>query len=252
MRWNKRAVLLPAAVLLGSVLTLSWAAQSARFAPAPMSTPQIAPPSPPPHSTEASKRTAPEFFVMIDPSHGGGDRGALLVGHLLEKDVTLSWARDLKRQLEERGISARLVRDSDRTVSLDQRAELTNEARPAVYVALHAGAPGSGVRVYTPAVPFAPQPAAGRFVSWEIAQTASLDRSKYVARAVTAEIRKQERRVDNLAAPLRPLNNVVMPAFAVELASSSKASENQKRQIALASAIASGIAQARGLLGVHP
>ncbi|HSK45767.1 MAG TPA: N-acetylmuramoyl-L-alanine amidase, partial [Candidatus Binatia bacterium] len=78
--------------------------------------------------TESRKRT-PEFFVMIDPSHGGNDKGATLGGKLAEKDITLRLAREVRKELEERGIAARLLRESDIDLSLDRRAEITNEQR---------------------------------------------------------------------------------------------------------------------------
>src|SRR5215831_3947915 len=105
-------------------------------------------PSPSPPSRELPKRT--EFFVMIDPSHGGDDKGAALGGKLLEKDLTLALARELRRELEDRGIPARLLRESDASLSLERRAEIANEEHAAIYVALHAGPPGNGVRVYMP------------------------------------------------------------------------------------------------------
>jgi len=257
MPWNKRFEILPAAVLLCGMLVLPWA-QVRHTDPFPSglasSLQRGSPASPAPArpAADVSQRPAPEFFVMIDPGHGGDDKGALLGRNIAEKDVTLSWARDLKRQLEERGIAARLLRDYDQTLSLDRRAEIANEARPSLYVALHAARPGNGVRIYTPAVPFAAKPGPVRFISWERAQLASLERSRSVARSITAEIRKQDRHANGFAAPLRPLNNVVVPAIAVEFAAMAKPSENQKTENALASAIASGIVQARGQLGARP
>src|SRR5262249_6908416 len=163
MPWNKRSEILPAAVMLCSILVLPRAQvrhtdhSPSRLASSPQ---RGSPPSPAlaGPGADVSKRPVPEFFVMIDPGHGGDDKGALLGRNIAEKDLTLSWARDLKRQLEERGIPARLLRDYDQTLSLDRRAEMANEARPSLYVALHAARPGNGVRIYAPAVPFAPNP----------------------------------------------------------------------------------------------
>lgn len=257
MPWNKRSEILPAALLLCSILVLPGAqVRHTDHFPSSLafSLQRGSPPSPATAkpAADVSKRPVPEFFVMIDPGHGGDDKGALLGRNVAEKDVTLSWARDLKRQLEERGIPARLLRDYDQTLSLDRRAEIANEARPSLYVALHAARPGNGVRIYAPAIPFAAKPGPVRFISWERAQLASLERSKSVARSITTEIRKQDRRANGFAAPLRPLNNLVIPAIAVEFAAMAKPSENQKTENALAAAIASGIAQARGQLGARP
>jgi N-acetylmuramoyl-L-alanine amidase len=191
---------------------------------------------------------------MIDPSHGGDDKGASLGGKLLEKDVTLVLARELRKELEERGIPARLLRDSDTDVSLERRAELTNQERAAVYVALHAGPPGNGVRVYVSLLPSAPSQE-GRLLPWEAAQAASLRKSTALAQVVAHDLTRTGLPVVSLAAPLRPLNNLVAPAIAVEWATGRENPhpvENQKTLSALASAIAAGIARARPQLAVHP
>jgi N-acetylmuramoyl-L-alanine amidase len=205
-------------------------------------------------SADGQKR-APEFFVMIDPSHGGNDRGATFGGKLLEKDITLRLARELRKELEEHGISTRLLRESDIDLSLDRRAEITNEQRASVYVALHAGRPGKGVRVYAPILTEAQQqPLAGRFLPWESAQSGALGRSQNVARAVSEELKKKGLTVANLGVSLRPLNNICTPAIAVELApeeADPQSLESQKRQTNVATAIALGIVQIRSQIGAR-
>jgi N-acetylmuramoyl-L-alanine amidase len=212
------------------------------------------PPQPSGPSAEAQKR-APEFFVMIDPGHGGNDKGAIFGGKLMEKEITLRLAREVRKELEERGIPARLLRESDIDLSLDRRAEITNEQRAGVYVALHAGRPGKGVRVYAPVLPDAQLPSAGRFLPWESAQSGALNRSQNVAHAVSEELRKKGETVVNMGVLLRPLNNVVTPAIAVELAPEQddlQSLESQKRQNTIATAIALGIVQVRSQIGAHP
>ena len=251
MRWNRQVGFFPAGLLLCSGFVLPWHGPSSCFLSGQESTP-TASPTPEPLSAPLVKHDAPPFLVMIDPSHGGQEKGALLSGGRAEKDVTLAWARELRRQLEERGVPARLLRESDKTLSLDRRAEIVNKARPAIYVALHAAPLGNGVRVYTPALPFPASASPGRFVSWETAQAASLERSRSAARAVALEMRKLGHRTNTFAVALRPLNNLVVPAIAVEFSTAAKSSEYRVRQSALASAIASGIVEVRGPLGVRP
>lgn len=189
---------------------------------------------------------------MIDPAHGGEDKGATLGGKLLEKDFTLAWARELKKELLARGIPARLLRDTDVNVGLERRAEITNENHAALYVALHAGMPGTGVRVYSCALPPA-APASGRFLPWDSAQAGSVERSRSLVRLVVPALRKKGLRVSVLASPLRPLNNVVAPAIAVELAPGVQPPQTTlKLREAVASAIAEGIAQARAQSGGRP
>jgi N-acetylmuramoyl-L-alanine amidase len=201
-----------------------------------------------------SQNHAPEFFVMIDPSHGGADKGAIFGAKLVEKDITLRLAREVRKELEERGIPVRLLRESDIDLSLDRRAEITNEQRAGLYVALHAGRPGKGVRVYAPVLTDTQQPPAGRFLPWESAQSAALGRSQNVARAVSEELRKKGLIVAGLGVPLRPLNNIAAPAIAVELAPEEndlQSLESQKRQNNLATAIALGIVQVRSQIGAQ-
>lgn len=190
---------------------------------------------------------------MIDPSHGGDDKGAVFAGKSREKDFTLALGRELRRELEERGITARLLRETDSNMSLERRAEITNEEHASIYVSLHAGSPGKGARIYMPALPFAQAPSAGRFLPWESAQRNSLDRSKLVAKAVLPELRKAGLQAVILTTPLRPLNNVTAPAIAVEWAPESPQSlESQRLRTTLASALASGLVQARERIGARP
>jgi N-acetylmuramoyl-L-alanine amidase len=172
----------------------------------------------------------------------------------MEKDITLRLAREVRKELEEHGIAARLLRESDIDLSLDRRAEITNEQRASLYVALHAGRTGKGVRVYAPVLTGVQQPLAGRFLPWESAQSPSLSRSQNVARAVSEELKKKGMSVANLDVPLRPLNNIATPAIAVELAPDEEglqSLESQKRQNNVATAIALGIVQIRNQIGAR-
>lgn len=207
-----------------------------------------------PVAAEGPRRT-PEFFVMIDASHGGSDKGASFGGKQVEKDITLRLARELRKELEERGIAARLVRDSDVDIGLERRAEIANEQRAGIYVALHAGRPGKGVRVYAPMLADPAPPSAGRFLAWESAQSGALSRSRTFAQTVAGELRKKGLTVAILGMPVRPLNNVVPPAIAVELTpegDDTQSLESAKRQNTVAAAIATGIAQIRGQVGGRP
>lgn len=254
MRWNKSGIGLAVLAVValycvrsedGKAITLQPQAPDAALSPTPS---PLGTPSP-----EGQKRV-PEFFVMIDPSHGGTDKGAIFGAKLMEKDITLRLARELRKELEERGIAARLLRESDIDLGLDRRAEITNEQHAGIYVALHAGRLGKGVRVYTPILAAAQQPSTGRFVPWESAQSDALIRSQNAAHAVSEELKKRGMAVANMGVPLRPLNNIISPAIAVELAPDEEglqSLESQKRQNSVATAIALGIVQVRGQAGAR-
>jgi N-acetylmuramoyl-L-alanine amidase len=185
---------------------------------------------------------------MIDPGHGGQDRGAAFSAKLFEKDITLALGRLLRSELHERGISARLLRDSDVSLTLEQRAENTNEQRAGVYVALHAGLPGQGVRIYAAALASPAAPSSPKFVVWDNAQAEFLPRSRELAQKIALELSKRRLDVASLASPLRPLNNIIAPAVAVELAPDPEdipGIMTQRFQTRVASGIAAAIVQLR-------
>ena len=220
--------------------------------PEPSATPQSPQPAEMPAQTQGHS-SAGGYFVMIDPSHGGDDKGAFLSDKLDEKELTLAVARKLKAELQDRGIAARLLRDADINLSLEQRAELTNAQHAGMYVAIHAAVPGQEVRVYTPALASSLSSAEpvkpGQFLPWETAQAAFLSRSQTLAQAVAGELQKKDVRSLSLTTPLRPLNNIVAPAVAVELSAGRSNTQdllNPRIQSQVAAAVASGIAHARG------
>ncbi len=217
----------------------------------PPATPEAPPGAPPPSPGAAAGMAAaaahPAYLVVVDAGHGGEERGAALSDKLAEKDVTLAFARKLRGELQARGINTLMLRDSDATISLEQRADTVNASRAAVYVALHAASLGTGVRVYTamlPAVPTRQQ----LFVPWEMAQAGHTAASRVVADAVVEEIGKRELPSSVVAAPVRPLNNLTSAAIAVEVSLPGPQVETLNSaayQQQVAAAIASGIANAR-------
>lgn len=237
-------------LIFGAILMICSGAQQPSPSAAPQSTGRAAAvPSP---GTNAVVK--PEFVVIIDPAHGGNDKGATLAPRVDEKDVALSFARAVRRELEQRGIATRLLRESDINLSLERRAELSNQQKSGIYVALHAAASGKAVRVYSFLMSGNHEPA-NRFIAWDGAQGRSVDRSAALATAVSGELHKKDVRAISLSAFLRPLNNIVLPAIAVEVSvdrSDLRSLESQKLQATVAAAIASGIAQLRAHPGGRP
>jgi N-acetylmuramoyl-L-alanine amidase len=211
-----------------------------------------APPSPVP-ALPANVAAAPPPAVVIDPAHGGQDRGAM-VGNLAEKDITLGFAKALRQQLEARGIHAALVREGDATIPLDDRAALANRSRAQLYVAVHAASGGSAVALYTSLLPPA-EPNRGQFLAWNSAQAPYLGASLNVASTITSELRTQRLGSRSHPAPLRPLNSAALPAIAIELGTADgdpKSLASPRYQEAIASALASAIATARSKMGNQP
>jgi N-acetylmuramoyl-L-alanine amidase len=229
-------------------------------APAPSQPSVPAAPAPAGNPSSLPRR----YFVVVDASHGGADRGEALSPTLAEKDVTLAFARRLRQELESRGISTLVLRDSDANLSLDERAFLANSTHAAVYVALHAASSGRGIRLYTTLLPNAEatnnngsnsNEDRGPFRSWPTAQASAIPLSRVAADSVATQLRKDQISVRILTAPLRPLNNIVTPAIAVEIAPStsdvSSLAAPDYQQL-IAGAVANGIVAIRSQLGAAP
>ncbi|MGA8762638.1 MAG: N-acetylmuramoyl-L-alanine amidase, partial [Candidatus Sulfotelmatobacter sp.] len=220
---------------------------------APAGAPQSGPAVPMPAAT-SSPSPPRRYFAVVDASHGGNDPGEVLSNTLVEKDITIAWARRLRQELENRGIPTLVLRDSDANLSLDERAYFANSVHAAVYVALHAASSGHGVRLYTALLPSGDDDR-GPFRSWSTAQSPSVSNSQAATASVAAELKKQKVPVRALSAPLRPLNNIVTAAIAVEVSPQesnlSQLSSPEYQQL-IAGAVANGIAAIRGQLGVAP
>jgi N-acetylmuramoyl-L-alanine amidase len=226
------------------------------IAPAQTTTSVPRPPTsvPPPVSGLTSPSNVRRYFAVVDPSHGGDERGASLSDQLAEKDVTLAFARHLRQELDSRGLTTLLLRDGDSTLSLDQRASQTNSAHAAIYICVHAASQGNGVRVYTALVP----PEAenrGPFLNWDAAQNAFQLLSRTAVTGVIAELQNKRVPARSLIAPLRPLNNITTAAIALEIAPPSddiSQLNSPTYQQLIAGAIAAGVADVRYKLEAGP
>jgi len=211
-------------------------------------------PQPPAQAAGPAPQVWRRYFAVVDASHGGDDHGETLNSSLLEKDVTVALARGLRQELESRGITTLVLRDSDANLSLDQRAIFANADHAAIYIALHAASNGHGVRIYTALLPYS-EDDRGPFRSWTTAQRSALALSQSAAAAVAAELQKRQIPVRTLAAPLRPLNNVTGAAIAVEVAPQgadpSQLTAPDYQQL-VTSAVATAIANAHNQLGAAP
>ena len=238
----------------GRTITITATSVAAQNPPSSGPASSAAPQVPAASSTAAPTPAAPaprRYFAVVDASHGGDDHGETLSATLLEKEVTVALAHSLRQELESRGISTLVLRDSDANLSVDQRAIFANADHAAIYIALHAASSGRGVRVYTALLPYG-EDDHGPFRSWTTAQRPSLSLSQTAAIAISGELQKRQIPVRDLAAPLRPLNNVAGPAIAVEVAAQgadvAQLTAPDYQQLVM-SAVATAIAAARDQLG---
>jgi N-acetylmuramoyl-L-alanine amidase len=89
----------------------------------------------PPRSTPNER-----VVVMIDPGHGGSDPGAIGIGGIKEKDITLAISQQVATLLEQEGVQAILTRSDDRTLELANRVAMAERADANLFVSIHVNA----------------------------------------------------------------------------------------------------------------
>lgn len=74
--------------------------------------------------------------IVIDPGHGGTDCGAIR-NNITEKDITLDVSKRVKDILTKQGYQVEMTRDTDKTVSLQERVEFSENRNPDIFVSIH-------------------------------------------------------------------------------------------------------------------
>jgi N-acetylmuramoyl-L-alanine amidase len=75
--------------------------------------------------------------IILDPGHGGDNMGTVAPEGLVEKEVTLGIASRVRELLEQSSYQVLMTRDSDRSLSLRERAEFANNNRGDIFVSIH-------------------------------------------------------------------------------------------------------------------
>jgi N-acetylmuramoyl-L-alanine amidase len=215
--------------------------------------------------------------VVIDPGHGGGDRGAKGTVGLEEKTFTLDVARRLRALLEARmGVRVVLTRDDDRDVPLDARAAIANSSKADLFLSLHVNASLAaalaGAEVYhllldregeevrrQAEADAATLPILGGgtrrldVIRWDLAQARHVSESARLAALLAEELGKlvtmSPRGVQQ--APLRVLEGADTPAALIEMfyvsnAGQEKAAGTEAFKTAVATALYNAVARFRG------
>ncbi|MEN8008433.1 MAG: N-acetylmuramoyl-L-alanine amidase [Candidatus Krumholzibacteriota bacterium] len=193
--------------------------------------------------------------VVVDPGHGGHDVGAVSRRGIIEKDVNLGVAKELRRYLErESDLKVVLTRDNDSYLELNDRAEIANSSDGDLFLSLHCnswfndGAHGLETYFLSPAQSdwaksvAAAENQAGRpagtdgdsgdveFIVWELVQNRFISSSSMLAETIQNEVTRDlgmpNRGVRQ--AGFRVLVGAYMPAVLIELGFLSHNREEQK------------------------
>lgn len=79
--------------------------------------------------------------IVLDPGHGGKDKGAISPNNTYEKNITLAIALELKKILISRlGCEVILTRSTDRYISLEERTAIANSRNADLFISIHTNA----------------------------------------------------------------------------------------------------------------
>ena len=77
--------------------------------------------------------------IVLDPGHGGIDSGAIGPHGIVEKNITLAFAKALRDQLEAKGeFQVVMTRQDDHYVSLSQRVHIAEANHAKLFLSMHA------------------------------------------------------------------------------------------------------------------
>jgi N-acetylmuramoyl-L-alanine amidase len=92
-------------------------------------------------SSQSNKIPTKKIVIAIDAGHGGEDSGARGASGSLEKNITLSIARKLKKEIDnDEQLRAVLTRDDDYFVPLHGRVIKARKLKADIFVSIHADA----------------------------------------------------------------------------------------------------------------
>ena len=231
----------------------------------------------------ASSEEGAGVTVVLDPAHGGADFGARGPTGLAESDVVLDFARAARIALEAQRLRVLLTREGNQDPSFDNRSAMVNGLRNAVLISLHVSSSGpvGTARTYYYAFPSDPAPATNagasgaagatgaasavqglqtsastsssqgsarrNLIEWDHAQRSSVEFSRQLATVVQTELLRRFRGSPDtpIAAPVRQLRTIAVPAIAIEVSSIDVTDAKRLDQMAqpLAEAIGRAVAE---------
>jgi len=165
--------------------------------------------------------------VVIDPGHGGYDKGAQS-GQVYEKHLCLDTATRLEAYLKDMGFNTVMTRRSDYFVSLAERVAITQQYKDAIFVAVH----------YNDT----PNDSAAGLETWFTNGPESQALATIVQKSICSKVRCNDR--GSKYARYYVINHNTCPAILVECGFVSNASERQIMKAAwYRDSVAKGIAE---------
>ena len=143
------------------------------------------------------------WTIMLDPGHGGVEKGAVGPAGLMEKQVNLELANLVRARLEKKGFTVLMTREDDRQVGLAERVALAQKSNATLFVSLHFNSTAQGND---------PRKLGGTSLYWYYPQSVELARSLHSQLVQQMQLGDDGFYYRNLAV----LRNSWMPAVLVE------------------------------------
>jgi len=174
-----------------------------------------------PSASSLAKDSAGKYLVVLDPGHGGMDKGVRISGDVSESDITYALAQFIREDLEKAGIAAQLTRTSD-GASIADRIKVANAGATDLFVSIHVNAGfdkgAAGYELYFPG--FTTPPGSendSKDIVKDMVKTQNLNESVRLARIVQKHMEPVLPRKDRglREAPIRIQSGI--PALAIEI-----------------------------------
>ncbi len=195
-------------------------------------------------------------LIIIDPGHGGKERGAVGPTGIKEKDICLAIAKKLEKLIKKSGLRAILTRSRDYDISLEERTAVANKHQADLFISIHVNAsprPSTrGIETFFLSLEASDDEARmvaafenkafgfeGKgvkelgdleFILWDMAQTEYLEESSRLAELIQVYLvqflNSKDRGVKQ--APFYVLMGVAMPAVLVEVGFVSNSLEGER------------------------
>ena len=91
------------------------------------------------------KKPLKNVTITVDAGHGGSEAGAIGCLGDREKDVTLSIAKFLEKELNKRGANVVMTRDDDKYIGLSERVDIANYTNSSIFISIHGNALPDGM-----------------------------------------------------------------------------------------------------------
>lgn len=176
----------------------------------------------------APPKKSDKKIIIIDPGHGGADHGAIR-SNISEKNITLDISKRVTTLLEKKGYVVYMTRETDATVSLQDRVEISEDISPEIFVSIHVNSSNSE---------------SPNGIETHYYKDNSLDLAKTVHASMLNHISANNRGL--FKSKFYVINHTTAPAILVEIGFLSNPSErvqlvSESRKQATAKAIAEGI-----------